>query len=167
MLLYSHDAACHLIELSDMRADRLPAVIHKNYGPLREVIEWAHIYLCKSHSNLGRKGPVCPFVQISMEKGLFFLAVIDDPCITHDEVCVRVLKYRNWFLELKPLEGNDAQFKTIVLLVPYISREQIPEIIDVTQQKLKPEFVANGLMIGEFHFGPPAKRGLWNPNFFP
>eukprot|EP00505_MAST-04D_sp_SCG-Rhode-Island_P006597 Stramenopile-MAST_4_protein_6597 len=41
-----------------------------------------------------------------------------------------------------------------------------PDVIDNVQLKLKPEFVANGLMIGEFHKHNNA-CGLRNPDFYP
>ncbi|WP_445302467.1 DUF6875 domain-containing protein [Microcoleus sp. K4-B3] len=65
------------------------------------------------------------------------------------------------------LTSEDAVFKTFLILFPYLPKESAPKFIDNLQQRLKADFVNYGLMIGEFHFGPPKKTGLWNENFYP
>jgi len=42
-----------------------------------------------------------------------------------------------------------------------------PLLVDRTQELLKTEFVRGGLMVGEFHPGPPSAPGLWNKDFRP
>jgi hypothetical protein len=62
--------------------------------------------------------------------------------------------------------GKQAQFKAILILFPDIQAEDAPKIIDVVQQKLKPEFVAKGIMVFQFH--PDClETGMWNRDFHP
>lgn len=75
--------------------------------------------------------------------------------------------YRDWFRELPPTSGPAAQFKTILLTLPDAPPEKVNAIVDATQRRLKPRYVPDGLMIGEFHDGPPDKGGLWNADFRP
>jgi hypothetical protein len=167
VLTFSTDPRYALIEISDFNRDPLPDVVRANLQPLQQIVTWAREYLCNPHDQLGRKGHVCPYVQMSMDKGLFFLAVYRGEQIDEHHVRDVVLKYRDWFLALEPRSGGDAQYKTILILFPDISKDDAPKIVDVLQASLKLEFVPHGIMIGQFHPGPPQTPGLWNPEFRP
>ncbi|HEX7843406.1 MAG TPA: hypothetical protein VF469_38300 [Kofleriaceae bacterium] len=128
--------------------------------------QWAREYLVKPHHELGRAGPVCPYVHGSMDRGSFFLGVCPgDP--DHSAVHSLLMRYRDWFLELDPRPPSSAQLKTILITFPDLPPDRVPEVIDATQRQLKPHYVSQGLMIGEFHPGPPDKGGLWNKDFRP
>lgn len=70
------------------------------------------------------------------------------------------------FKKMEPISGPKAQFKAIILIFPFISLEEAPKMIDGLQRKLKPLFVSEGLMLGEFHKLNNA-TGLHNDHFFP
>ncbi|MES1245584.1 MAG: YbaK/EbsC family protein [Acidobacteriota bacterium] len=167
MLTWQNDPNLFLVELSDLRQDTPPERIADSVEPLREIVAWSEEYLCKPHPELGREGPVCPFVLAAMRKGLFFLAVCRGRDFDQAAVQATIMSYRDWFLEVAPREGSDVAFKTILILFPDLEQDDIPRLIDATQENLKPGYVEKGLMIGEFHAGPPAKAGLWNPHFRP
>lgn len=160
------DPSCFLVEMKDL-GRLLPGPAQAYTEPLERVVHWAREYLCRPHPELGREGPVCPYVQAAMEKGLFFLTVCPGQDFSEDELPDLVMKYRDWFLEIEPRSGGDAIFKTILLLFPDLPLGEAGRLIDLTQEKLKPGYVAKGLMIGEFHALPPKKGGLWNPDFRP
>lgn len=155
-----------LIELSDLEAPLTGDVAHCD-EPVRTIVRWAEDYLCQPHPELGRSGPVCPYVQAAMKKGHFYLTVVPGSEIEQSRIEETTMVYRDWFQELEPTTGQDAGLKTILLIFPDLSQEQVPELIDATQDRLKREYVKVGLMIGEFHAGPPAKAGLWNLDFRP
>jgi hypothetical protein len=166
MLVHPQDPSCCLVELSDLEQDPLPDPIRPHELPLRKVVQWAREYLMKPHPELGRPGPVCPYVHGSMEKGSFLLGLCPgNP--DADGVHSLVMRYRDWFIELGPPSHPSTQLKTIVITFPDLPPERVPEIIDVTQEQLKPHYVSQGMMIGEFHAGPPQKSGLWNRDFRP
>src|SRR6202012_3160158 len=62
-----------------------------------------------------------------------------------------VLGYRDWFRELSVGSADDAQYKTILILLPEVPSANFASIIDSTQKKLKPAFLREQLMIGQFH----------------
>jgi len=77
-----------------------------------------------------------------------------------------VSAYREIFLNLEPRQGETALYKAILILFPYIPRESAPILIDGIQRSLKPSFVEDGLMLGEFHELNDTP-GLHNPELRP
>ncbi|WXA91173.1 hypothetical protein LZC95_32545 [Pendulispora brunnea] len=71
--------------------------------------------------------------------------------------------YRRWFEHLGPDMGQRA----LMVIFPDIHGHDVHGLVDSVQRRLKSEFVDRGLMIGEFHSGPPAAPGLHNADFRP
>lgn len=155
-----------LYGIQDLEGESPPGV-QEHRQIIDQVLDWVENYLCRSHPRLGRKGPVCPYVGTSLEKRLFFFSVLagigDDVGI----IKKTALDFRDRFEAMEPRRGEDAQFKTILMIFPAISKGKAPKLIDRAQVELAPQFAPRGLMIGEFHAGPPQKPGLWNPSFRP
>jgi diguanylate cyclase (GGDEF)-like protein len=77
------------------------------------------------------------------------------------------LRLKQYFLEeMQPTTGRDAQLKTIVVLFTGLPPDEVPSIINGLHVRLKPHFVREGLMLGEF-FSKCEKEGLRNPKFRP
>ncbi|MFI6481997.1 DUF6875 domain-containing protein [Nonomuraea sp. NPDC050663] len=161
MITHPTDPSLMLFDPADVEADEPPHPLVRQYATeLRAVVAWAHEYLCRPHPDLGRRGPVCPYTQASLERGLFRLAV--EP--GHDAGSPGVMDpYREWFTSLAPPGRADSVHAAILVLLPGMAGRL--ELIDEAQRLLKDTYVADGLMIGEFHPGPPPKAGLWNPGF--
>ncbi len=155
-----------LVEPADLDGD-LPAAIRAVEEPLRTTVDWARRYLCQPHPELGRKGDVCPFTESALARRTFYLAACSGTQADADEVAGTVAHYRDWFLELPPTTAPSAQFKTILILFPDLAGPELHPVIDGAQRMLKQAYVSRGLMIGEFHDGPPDKAGLWNSQFRP
>ena len=167
MLTHPERPGYVLVEERDLTAGEVAPIVADVAGHLRAVLAWARDYLCRPHPDLGRKGPVCPFAQGSLDRGTFFLAVHRGPHATPESLAGALLVYRDWFRVLRPVDGPGAQFKTILLIFPDLDGAEAQAVVDETQARLKPQYVAEGLMLGEFHSGPPQKGGLWNPDFRP
>ena len=65
-----------LTNLADLDSSTVHPHIKKSRAAVRQVVAWIRDYLCKPHPELGRDGPVCPFVPASISKRLLFLAQI-------------------------------------------------------------------------------------------
>ena len=156
-----------LVNVADLDNETLPAVFKRYRPAIDQVLRWSREYLSSPHPELGRKGPVCPFVAKALEKNLYFLSVYDKTRIEPEEVKELLLGFRDRFLEIEPRDGYDAIFKCILVLFPNLPIEDAPRIIDATQVDLIEQFTPFKTMIGEFHPGPPNKPGLWNQNFKP
>jgi len=124
-------------------------------------------FLAKGHPNLGRKGPTCPFVPVALKKNSLYLATVRTQGPTSRNVVERVARqFVKRYPTLEPKEGKMEVYKAVLLIFPGVALEDAHECIDQVQAALKPEFVKQGLMIGEFHLNNNAS-GLRNPDFYP
>lgn len=139
------------------------ALARANQPALNDIANWARDYLCCPHADLGRSGPVCPFVSGALQKQLLHGVVYAQHDLDVQAIKVIMLEEMERFIALRPTAGNEAQFKALLVLFPNTA----PESIEAAQEQLAQHFVPNGLMAGEFHAGPPGKRGLWNDAFRP
>jgi hypothetical protein len=82
------------------------------------------------------------------------------------EIDQTIAKYRDVFLGTEPVSGPAALEKAIMVILPDVSEEDAPAMVDETHRRLKEQFVDVGLMIGKFH--PLSDQGgLHNPGFRP
>ncbi|MBD0676544.1 DUF6875 domain-containing protein [Streptomyces sp. CBMA156] len=130
-----------------------------------ETLAWARDFLTTAHPDLGRSGPVCPYTQPSLRRGLFHVAVADGPDDGDLPALVAELRTRYDELLAGLDEEPDRELLTVLLVLPQLDRAD-STVLDELQRKAKDEFVEQGLMIGQFH---PAceEPGLWNHSFRP
>lgn len=133
---------------------------------LVQVARWSQDFLTKPHSELGRSGPVCPYVRASIQEQRFLLTLLRGAATRQHETDVAILELSQQFLQLEPTRGRGAQLKTIVILLPDLQETEAADLVNAIHQRLKPRFLQHGLMLGEF-FKTNAKPGLHNPEFRP
>lgn len=135
--------------------------------PLQQTVAWMRSFLAKPHPNLGRTGPVCPFVPISISIDTIYLCVPNtSPGGGPEEIEEVVNRFRDIFLELHPKDGDDAINKSLLMVFPKVELKDARRLIDEVQARLKPRFTRYGLMLGEFH-ELNETPGLRNAAFFP
>jgi hypothetical protein len=132
----------------------------------RETYDWARSFLCAPNPELGRRGPVCPHARASLETDLLHLGqVAHDPDAAEATRAV-VRRYGDGILRRQTsVRPESTHLVCVVIMVLGIDPVD-PGPLEQLQRELKPEFVARGLMIGEFHPGCNT-RGVWNPEFRP
>jgi hypothetical protein len=153
-----------VIEMKRLEHLQAKGIYNEVLNPLNVTAAWAREFLCKPHNDLGRKGAVCPFTKPAIEKELFWLSLYTQPSPTQAGISEVMLRYRDLFFRLEPQIGREAQYKTILVVFPHIQPEDYQTLIDDVQEQLKPQFVSQGLMIGQFHANC-QQGGLWNPEF--
>ncbi|MEU4743290.1 DUF6875 domain-containing protein [Actinosynnema sp. NPDC023658] len=131
-------------------------------GACHHVLRWSRQYLCRPHAELGRSGPVCPYAPAAMAQGRVFAAVWPGRPTGLAEVVEGMRDYRRWF-ERSCRDGHHA----LLVLFPGVPGAEGHRLIERSQRHLKTEFVERGLMVGEFHDGPPRAAALHNPAFRP
>jgi hypothetical protein len=133
-----------------------------NVAPeLTEILAWARSYLVSANPDLGRKGPVCPYTQPALQRDLFHLALA-----AGSDLHEAVNGLRSWYETTgSAMPPADRDLLTVLLVLPDLDRVD-PTPLDDLQRRAKDDFVADGLMIGQFHPACEAP-GLWNPHFRP
>jgi hypothetical protein len=135
---------------------------------LVRISEWIDEFLVRSHPQLGRTGPVCPFALTARIRDLIRVSVIrlGDREGRIGEIAAVVRSHREAFLRVRETLKEDRIYSAMMMAFPDVGPEEAPELIDGTKQALKPEFVRDGLMLGEFH-AHNHQSGLHNVNFRP
>eukprot|EP00929_Paragymnodinium_shiwhaense_P024078 TRINITY_DN14920_c0_g1_i2.p1 TRINITY_DN14920_c0_g1~~TRINITY_DN14920_c0_g1_i2.p1 ORF type:complete len:359 (-),score=54.49 TRINITY_DN14920_c0_g1_i2:814-1890(-) len=127
-------------------------------------------FLAKPHESIGRTGPVCPFVPKSLQMDSIKLAVVRTCHLPEsslrEELTRLLVDFLPQFRELEPRRGRQQQYKAVIFIFPDIATADAEYYIEGAQLDAKPEFVAQGLMVGEFHAGNNS-CSLRNSGFFP
>jgi hypothetical protein len=136
---------------------------------LIDTVDWCEHFLGRPSKLVGRGGNVCPFVPESMMRGSLKFAVIRFKAVGMaiiPEIEEIVPAFRERFLADEKALGKIDIFGSWVLIFPDVASDEAVDVIDVPQRKMKPSFVKEGLMLGEFH---PISRspGLRNAAFRP
>ncbi len=121
---------------------------------LIETVDWCEYFLGRPSSLVGRSGNVCPFVPEAMMRGSLKFAVIrltNRGVAAMSEIEGVVTAFREHFVAYEKALGKIDIFGSWVMIYPDISPDEATQVIDPPQRKMKPSFVKEGLMVGEFH----------------
>jgi hypothetical protein len=134
---------------------------------LHAIADWIKTYVVTPHKDLGRAGPVCPFVPGALERRTLWLAPEQ---ITDQDVpaVVELINgYRSLFLDAEPTDGDDANYKVIVVVFTDLSADRAQGVFDeVLQQVAVPSYVEDGIVFGPFYEGNEG-TAIYNPSFRP
>lgn len=133
--------------------------------PLAVTAAWMRRFLARPHRELGRPGPVCPFVPGAIVQDTIWLADCSLGRGDRQAIVEIIGLFREMFLTLEPKSGDAAGWKAMVIVFPNVPVEDA-DVIDSVQSELKARFVDAGLMIGEFHERNESP-GLRNGDFRP
>jgi len=133
---------------------------------IKIITNWVRNYLCKPHSKLGRAGPVCPFTAPAVQLGQIWAAVAPKTIDTIESLTQISLQGKKFFQNAPENESEPKYYKAAMILFPHLNTHQGHTIIETIQRQLKPVFLADGLMFGQFYQGCP-EPGLSNPMFRP
>ena len=129
-------------------------------------LDWAREFLGVPHADLGRRGPVCPYIQHSFDERLLYVSCRPEVECTSEDLIDAVRASMRQFTELQQTASTSKKHLVSILIVlPHIDRSSSDDL-NALQRELKDEFVSNGLMIGQFHPQCEA-HGLWNGEFRP
>ena len=120
---------------------------------------WVDEYVTQPHPELGRDGPICPFVQRLAESGNIHVEV--DDSLDGTDAAAMEARMR---IALRDYEAMpDRQWKALVVVFASVVGADVA-VVDDVQQALKLECVRKGLMVGQFH--PLSNEpGARNPEF--
>lgn len=155
-----------LFNLIDVLHNNIPSTYAHHTIHLTKVSHWVTDFLAKSNAGLGRTGAVCPYVQYSNEHKFFKIGVFEHLAPKQHVIIDLIRELKNLFIAMEPVNEKEKKFKAITILFPNLKNDEIPDIIDGVQLLLKPEFVQQGLMIGQFYENC-QQGGLRNADFRP
>ncbi|MEU4315625.1 DUF6875 domain-containing protein [Nocardia sp. NPDC024068] len=123
---------------------------------------WITGYLAEPHPDLGRDGPVCPFVrQATLRRALWMAVLPGGDDLTVDDLSASILDARDLYQRLR--DGRDERWLTTVTAFPGLTDTGR---VDHAHRLHKTEVVCDGLMLGQFYPGCRVP-GLWNIDFHP
>lgn len=125
------------------------------------IAKWVMEYLCLPHPELGRIGIVCPWAPVAIAQDTLWITRIDVAGLTEQAVDNSIESLLGVYREQIPTDGDEARHKTIIAIVDGLDR---PSDVAKIHHRMKPVFVAQGLMLGEFYEGC-EKPGIRNANF--
>jgi hypothetical protein len=140
--------------------------IQQDLPYLVEIGQWLKNFVARPHPDVGRTGPVCPFVPKGLKLNYLRLKVIRSQNLSNQQIADLVRPHLDTFLKLEPTEPEAYLHKSILLIFPDVADDDAPQVIDAIHKKLKPLFVELGVMLGEFH-NRTESPGLHNSNFRP
>jgi hypothetical protein len=142
------------------QVDQLGATLE----PLATTLAWVRSFLARPNPNLGRTGPVCPYVPTALELDTIWCGLVRGQADAA-QLQAAIGEYRELFLSLEPRQLPEAMNKAILIVFPDLGANG-ESVVDEVQRQLKPRFVEAGLMLGEFH-ASNGSPGLRNPDFRP
>jgi hypothetical protein len=129
----------NLFLLEDLEdVGRTSELARSDLDALHAVAAWIKTYVIKPHKDLGRAGPVCPFVPESLERKILWLA--PERIADRDVPAVVELMsgYKRQLLDTRPTEGDDAGYKVIVVVFTDLSADRAQGVFDEVLQRILP-----------------------------
>jgi hypothetical protein len=154
-----------LEDLGDAR--RTSQLARSDLDALQAVADWIKSFIVSPNDELGRAGPVCPFVPVSLERKTLWLAPEHLGGRSAADVVDLVSGYQGLFLGARPTDADDAIYKAIVVVFTDLSPALAGELFDdVLHDLAVPSYVDEGFVMGGSYEGNEA-GAIYNPSFQP
>lgn len=131
---------------------------------LATIVDWLREYVAKPHPEIGRTGPVCPFVPVSLRTGALRVVVHTEFDGSDPAALTALLRsYLTEFLATAPESTAQRRQRSVVIVLPSVPEERQLVLNDV-HAAFKDEVVRAGAMLGQFYERCP-ERAVRNPEF--
>ena len=158
----------HLYLLEDLDdASQTRPLPNSDLAALRTVADWIKRFVTKPHKDLGREGPVCPFVPGALERQILWLASEHIAGRRVADVVQLMNGYKTQFLHAQPIDGDGASYKVIVVVFTDLRADRAQGVFgDVLQKLAVPSYVEDGILFGPFYEGNEG-TAIYNSGFRP
>lgn len=117
---------------------------------IETVDSWLTEYITVHHPEIGRIGPICPFVaparkNRTMEIRVRFVGQSPSVELIEEVAQSSMREYR-----LISWQGRNPMLRAMLIIFPDL-RSEDTGLLDEAQIRVKDAFVADGLMVGQFH----------------
>jgi len=129
------------------------SVADSDLRALRSVADWIKTFVARPNKDLGRAGPVCPFVPGACERKALWIAPERIAKQSLADVVDLVNGYERLLLRTQPVEGEDTSYKAIVVVFTDLSADRAKEYMNDAQiaDLKRLSYVEDGVVLGEFH----------------
>ncbi len=134
---------------------------------LQATADWIRTFVLKPHAEIGRPGPVCPYLPVSVERHELWLAAehVGDGDVS--DVVEVVNGYKRRLLDAGTDPGDDANLRVIVVVFTDLPAERASGVFNgVMQQIAVPSYVEDGIVFGPYYDGNEA-TAVYNDGFRP
>jgi hypothetical protein len=135
---------------------------------LRAVADWIKTFVARSHKDLGRAGPVCPFVPGALDRRTLWLSPEHIAGRSVTDLVQLIAGYKKRLLRAQPIEGDDTSYKAIVVVFTDLPADRAKDYLDdVRIQRFKRRsYEEDGVVMGDFHARNEGSA-IRNPDFYP
>jgi hypothetical protein len=160
--------ATNLFLLEDLEdVSRTAKLAEGDLNALQAVADWIKTFVVRPHKDLGRAGPVCPFVPESLERETLWLAPVQIADRSLPDAVELISGYQRLFLDAQPADGADAIYKSFVVVFTDLSADRAKDLLDdLLEQLAVPSYVEDGFVMGGFYEGNEG-TAIYNPSFRP
>jgi hypothetical protein len=146
---------------------RTSELAESDLAALHAVADWIKAFVVRPHEDLGRAGPVCPFVPRALERKTLWLAPEQIAGRGVPHVVELVNGYKSLFLDAEPTAGDDTNYKVIVVVFTDLPADRAQGVFDdVLQQLAVPSYAEDGIVFGPFYQGNEG-TAIYNSSFRP
>ena len=159
----------NLFLLQDLEDSSLTrGLAEQDLNALRTVADWIKTFVAQPNEELGRAGPVCPFVPGACERKTLWLAAERTTSRSLPDVIELIQDYQQLLLQAQPVGGDDASYKAIFIVFTDLVADRAREFFaDVLPQDFKKlSYRDDGVALGEFH-ARNAGSAIRNAGFRP
>ena len=127
-------------------ASRTRELAESDRKALRAVADWIKTFVVRPHRDLGRAGPVCPFVPPALEHKTLWLAAERSAGRSAPDIVKLIDGYKRLLLAAQPVDGDDASNKSVFVVFTDLPAAQAKDFFDgVLQQIGVRSYVDDGL----------------------
>jgi hypothetical protein len=158
----------NLFLLEDLEdASRTRDLAESELHALHVIADWITSFVVRPHKDLGRAGPICPFVPGALERQTLWLAPEQIADRVLPDVAELINGYKSLFLDAQPTRGDDAMYKVIVVVFTDLPADRAQGVFDdVLQQLAVPSYAEDGIVFGPFYEGDEG-TAIYNSSFRP
>jgi hypothetical protein len=158
----------NLFLLEDLEdSSRTGKLADSDLNALRAVADWIKTFVARPHKDIGREGAVCPFVPGALERKTLWLASEHIAGRSVADVVQLINGYKTQFLQPQPTDGDDANYKVIVVVFTDLSADRAQGVFgDVLKHLAVPSYVEDGILFGPFYEGNKG-TAIYNSGFRP
>jgi hypothetical protein len=168
MTVTREELTTNLVLVEDVDdASRMRQFSRRDLDALRAVPNWIKTFVSRPHPNLGRAGPVCPFTPGALQRHTLWLASEHIGERGVPEVVELVRDYQRLFKDARPRDGDDAIYKSFVVVFPDLSPERAKALLTAVLDQLgAPSYARDGLVMGPF-YETSEGTAIYNATFHP